>query len=86
MRQRIIAISLAAITGIAAVAAQGNKKEISRNLDIFTSIYKTLNSMYVDSIDANKSITTAINAMLNEIDPKRCRKISSPSPPASSEA
>lgn len=70
MKHRHILLSLAAAAGITAIsAAPSNKKEVSRNLDIFTSIYKTLNSMYVDSIDANKSITTAINAMLDEIDP-----------------
>lgn len=70
MKHRHILLSIAAAAGITAIsAAPSNKKEVSRNLDIFTSIYKTLNSMYVDSIDANKSITTAINAMLDEIDP-----------------
>ena len=48
---------------------RSSKGDISRNLDIFTSIYKTLQTNYVDSIDADKSMNTAINAMLNEIDP-----------------
>lgn len=42
---------------------------IVRNLDIFNSLYKELNTFYVDSIDAQKSIETAINAMLDDIDP-----------------
>lgn len=45
------------------------KSAISRNLDIFNSIYRELQTNYVDSIDADKSMTTAINAMLNDIDP-----------------
>ncbi|MDE6074350.1 MAG: S41 family peptidase [Muribaculaceae bacterium] len=45
------------------------KQDISRNLDIFTSIYKELQTAYVDSIDVNKSMRTAIDAMLNRIDP-----------------
>lgn len=71
MKNRHISFALAAVLGIAGMsaAAPSNKKEVARNLDIFTSIYKTLNTMYVDTIDADKSITTAINAMLNEIDP-----------------
>lgn len=70
MKSRILTAALAAILGTTTmVAAPDNKKEVSRNLDIFTSIYKTLNSMYVDTIDANKSITAAINYMLNQIDP-----------------
>lgn len=70
MKSRILTAALAAILGTTTmVAAPDNKKEVSRNLDIFTSIYKTLNSMYVDTLDANKSITAAINYMLNQIDP-----------------
>lgn len=42
---------------------------IVRNLDIFNTLYKELNTFYVDSIDAQKSIETAINAMLDDIDP-----------------
>lgn len=42
---------------------------IARNLDIFNSLYKELNTFYVDTIDAQKSIETAINAMLDDIDP-----------------
>lgn len=70
MKHRYIALGITAALGIANIAAApSNKKEVARNLDIFTSIYKTLNTMYVDTIDADKSITTAINEMLKEIDP-----------------
>lgn len=60
----IIAVSL-----IAGAASRANKAEISRNLDIFNSLYKELQTFYVDTIDASKSITTAIDAMLDDIDP-----------------
>ena len=43
--------------------------KIARNLDVFNSLYKELNTFYVDTIDAQKSIETAINAMLDDIDP-----------------
>ncbi|MDO4971255.1 MAG: S41 family peptidase [Bacteroidales bacterium] len=42
---------------------------VIRNLDIFNSLYKELNTFYVDTLDAKKHIETAINAMLDEIDP-----------------
>lgn len=42
---------------------------IVRNLDIFNSIYKELNTFYVDTLNPQKSIETAINAMLDDIDP-----------------
>ncbi|RXI23524.1 MAG: peptidase S41 [Candidatus Amulumruptor caecigallinarius] len=60
----IIALSL-----IAGAASRSDKAEISRNLDIFNSLYKELQTFYVDTIDASKSITTAIDAMLVDIDP-----------------
>lgn len=69
MKRYFSLIAVAAISIASLSAASSHKKEVARNLDIFTSIYKTINTMYVDSIDASKSITTAINAMLNEIDP-----------------
>lgn len=43
--------------------------KITKNLEIFNSIYKKLDMMYVDTIDAEKTITTAINAMLRSLDP-----------------
>lgn len=62
--------AMVADTGMTATGATRSPKgDISRNLDIFTSIYKALQTSYVDSIDADKSMNTAIGAMLNEIDP-----------------
>lgn len=60
---------LIAMTTTLSVIARNDKKEISRNLNLFNSLYKELQTTYVDTIDAEKSINTAINAMLNEIDP-----------------
>ena len=42
---------------------------VARSLDIFNSLYKELNTFYVDTINAQKSIENAINAMLDDIDP-----------------
>lgn len=43
--------------------------EISKNLDIYTSIFKELNSYYVDPIEPGKMIKTGIDAMLANLDP-----------------
>ena len=40
---------------------------VARSLDIFNTLYKELNTFYVDTIDAQKSIENAINAMLDDI-------------------
>lgn len=58
-----------AATALTDAATRSSKSDISRNVDIFTSIYKTLQTNYVDTIDADKSMNTAIAAMLDEIDP-----------------
>lgn len=50
-------------------ATRSKKNSISRNLDIFSSVFKEMQTFYVDSIDADKAVTTAINAMLSELDP-----------------
>lgn len=63
----LLVISAAAL--IAVSATRSSKSDISRNLDTFASIYKALQTSYVDTIDADKSMNTAISAMLNEIDP-----------------
>lgn len=71
--KRILAILLGAMAAsmVAGAAAQAasNKTEIKQNLNIFNSLYKELQTNYVDSIDATKSIRNAIDAMLGQIDP-----------------
>ncbi|MEP2276823.1 MAG: S41 family peptidase [Reichenbachiella sp.] len=43
--------------------------EISRNLDIFTTLYRELNTHYVDEISSEEIIGDGINAMLKSLDP-----------------
>lgn len=42
---------------------------ISKNLDIFASVYKELNINYVDQINSTKLMRTGIDAMLDNLDP-----------------
>lgn len=43
--------------------------EISKNLDIYTTLFKELNSYYVDPIEPGKLVKTGIDAMLMDLDP-----------------
>ena len=43
--------------------------EVAKNLDIFNALYKNLDMMYVDTLDANKVIGVGIDAMLKSLDP-----------------
>ncbi len=53
--------------------AQENKTdrsfELSKNLEIFSSVYKTLYTTYVDDIKEGELVKTAIDAMLMKLDP-----------------
>ena len=43
--------------------------KVAKNLDIFNTIYKNLDMMYVDTLDADVTVSTGINAMLRSLDP-----------------
>jgi carboxyl-terminal processing protease len=43
--------------------------EIAKNLDIFASLFKEVNALYVDEVNPNKTIRTGIDAMLESLDP-----------------
>ena len=61
--------------GMVAPIAMGEQKksvdeaDVVRQLDIFNSVYKELNTFYVDTLNPKKNIENAINGMLDEIDP-----------------
>lgn len=70
--KKLPALCVAAMSAVAIIpfaATRSSKADISRNLDVFTSIYKELQTNYVDTIDADKSMSTAIDAMLDAVDP-----------------
>lgn len=41
---------------------------VAKNMEIFTAVYKNLDMLYVDTLDANKVVGKGINAMLNSLD------------------
>src|SRR5258708_14348865 len=43
--------------------------EVSKNLDIFISLYRVLNESYVDETKPGQLMKTAIDAMLESLDP-----------------
>ena len=61
---------------LAGVCLAANRKtdhgkyfEISKNIEIFTNLYKELNTYYVDDVDPSKLMRTGVDAMLNSLDP-----------------
>lgn len=57
--------------GIAAtsVANKGRYFDITKNLEIFSNMYKELNSNYVDEVDPHQIMKVGIDAMLATLDP-----------------
>ena len=50
-------------------ANQDRYFEIAKNMELFTQLYKELNTYYVDDIDPNKLMTDGITKMLDGLDP-----------------
>ena len=47
----------------------GKYFEISKNIEIFTNLYKEINTYYVDELDPAKLMRTGVDAMLESLDP-----------------
>jgi len=54
---------------LSAYKASDEYFEVSKNLDIFASVYKEVNVSYVDDVEPGSLIKTAIDAMLKSLDP-----------------
>ncbi|HNH40467.1 MAG TPA: S41 family peptidase, partial [Saprospiraceae bacterium] len=68
---KIIGIVLVfAFVGMGAAVYNNDKLfEITKNLEIFSNLYKELNTYYVDDIDPNKLMKVGIDAMVETLDP-----------------
>ena len=70
--KRILKFSTLLAVGFLTVAtvADTNKYfEISKNIEIFTNLYKEINTYYVDDVDPAKLMRTGVDAMLESLDP-----------------
>lgn len=58
------------VLGISATTLNNDKYfEIMKNIEIFSNIYKELNTNFVDDLDPSQLMRTGIDAMLNSLDP-----------------
>ena len=54
------------------IKAQNDKDHnftVSKNIEVFSDIYRYLDMIYVDTLNADEVIGNGINAMLNSLDP-----------------
>ncbi len=69
-RSKIIAVACIAVFGISATVVNNDKYfEMIKNIEIFTNVYKELNTHYVDEIDPAQLMRTGIDAMVSSLDP-----------------
>lgn len=74
-RRRIIPIAiiasliLVATLSVGFLRSESDDFKLAKNLDIYYSLFRELNTFYVDGIDADKLVTTSITQMLRTLDP-----------------
>ena len=64
-----ILMVLVAATSIVSYSFVDNYFEISKNLDIFSTLFREINTYYVDDTDPGKLMKKGIDAMLESLDP-----------------
>lgn len=71
MKKTLIGIFITgSIVGLFSFSMSDDKYfEISRNLDIFATLFRELNTHYVDGIDVEPLVNESISAMLQSLDP-----------------
>jgi carboxyl-terminal processing protease len=69
IRNIIISTVIALICVCFTASTPSDNFKIVKNLDIFFSVFRELNLLYVDDIDADKIIKSGIDGMLSELDP-----------------
>jgi carboxyl-terminal processing protease len=69
MKKRIALVVLFGVILFSFTPPADRYFEIAKNLDIFATLFKEVNALYVDDVNPNKLVRTGIDAMLNSLDP-----------------
>jgi len=64
----VLALLSAPASGLLA-QDDGHNFKVSKNMQVFNEIYRYLDLMYVDTLNADETVGTAINSMLRSLDP-----------------
>jgi carboxyl-terminal processing protease len=65
----IAAMAIVIITAVSGFSFRDDYFEISKNLDIFTTLFREINLYYVDEVKPGDLMKTGIDAMLESLDP-----------------
>ncbi|MBP3764350.1 MAG: S41 family peptidase [Bacteroidaceae bacterium] len=69
MKQKYLSLTLGLLLALPLAAQQNHNFEVSKQLDIFNKIYKSLDLYYVDTLNAEQRVGDAIGYMLEGLDP-----------------
>jgi carboxyl-terminal processing protease len=71
MKKKLIIFSLliAVLVSLSFTRPADRYFEIAKNLDIFATLFKEVNALYVEEVNPNKLVRTGIDAMLGSLDP-----------------
>lgn len=71
MKKKLVGVSIVvvAVLSLSFTPPAERYFEIAKNLEIFASVFKEVNNLYVDEIYPNKTIRVGIDAMLGSLDP-----------------
>lgn len=68
-KKYILGCSLLTSIGLVAWNTEDKYFELAKNLDIFATLYKEVNTLYVEDLNPGKMIRVGIEAMLAQLDP-----------------
>lgn len=70
LKRNIYAAMVGLLAAVSPTTVLANKNaEVSRNLEIYSTLLRELDMFYVDTFSVEKTVETGIDAMLNKIDP-----------------
>ena len=71
MKKRLVLLfcAVAAFIALSFTTPADRYFEIAKNLDIFATLFKEVNALYVDEVNPNTLVRTGIDAMLASLDP-----------------
>ncbi|MDE7410821.1 MAG: S41 family peptidase [Paramuribaculum sp.] len=67
--KKTLLIIILALTCIGMTEGRSRKSKLMENMRLFSSVVKEVEANYVDTIDIDAAVKTAINAMLRKLDP-----------------
>ncbi len=69
MKNRFIKVIVVVVVGLGLMSFADSYFEISKNIDVFSALYKEVNNYYVDDVEPSKLMRSCIDGMLKTLDP-----------------